>query len=374
MTDIEQSQSIDSRVLVIGAGVAGCAFALRLRQCGIHVDLVEKESFPRAKVCGCCLGPLGIEQLQLLGLLDRARERAVVTNHWQASLGGRMLDLDIPEGIAISREILDPMMVEAAQSAGVQVTMQCTASIESVDAQNVVVRFGQQAEKTTKTYDCVIIASGLRAGNLKGMLPWIEEPHGPFGVSFTAEISEIAPGTIYMACDSDGYVGLVRLASGHVDVAAALVSGSEEASKGNPMHRVEQILHRSVFRSMQIQPLTPLMATPALRRSRVAGDGRIIAIGDAAGYVEPFTGEGMTWAMQDGISAADLVAEHRHDLGRIGQRWSERVNRSTRQRKMICRIMTTALRSPIACRVAATTLGLFPSLARPLLNHRRRKP
>ncbi len=372
--DFEQEPFSSSRVLVIGAGVAGCSFALRLRQQGFDVDLVEKESFPRAKVCGCCLGPVGIEQIRKLGLLDVVMTRSITTSCWQASLGGRRLTLKIPDGIAVSREVLDPMMIEAADKAGAQVMTHCSASIESVDLQSVAVRFDhhvcgeEKRERRTRTYECVVVASGLRAGNLKGMLPWIQEPHGPFGVSFMASSPDVQPGSIYMACDNDGYVGLVQLESGQVDVAAALVSGSAGASQGDPLCRVQRILKRSTFPSMRLDDLTPLMSTPPLRRSRVAGRGRIIAIGDAAGYVEPFTGEGMTWAMQSGIAAADLVATHIHDLEHVGEQWNTHIDFSVKRRKTICKVMTAMLRSPVACRIAATMLSVFPSLARPLLH------
>ncbi len=364
---LEQTRSARPKILVIGAGVAGCSFALRLRKHDIDVDVVEKETFPRTKVCGCCLGPAGVDQLRELGLLETVMASAVTTNRWQASLGGRQLSLKIPEGIAISREILDPKMVEAAQNAGVRVTMQCSATVEEVNEHGINVRLDRATERTTETYDCVVIASGLRAGNLKGMLPWTEEPHGPFGVSFMASSPDVEPGTIYMACDNDGYVGLVQLESGQVDVAAALVSGSGGASQGDPLSRVQQILARSVFSSMRVEGVTPLMATPPLRRTRIAGRGRMIAIGDAAGYVEPFTGEGMTWAMQSGIAAADLVAENLLQLQQIGEHWNDYMDVSVKRRKTICRIMTAMLRSPVACRIAATTLSVFPSLVRPLL-------
>ncbi len=385
------AQNARARILVIGAGIAGCSFALRLRKHGIDVDVVEKEAFPRAKVCGCCLGPVGVHQLKELGLLDTVMTRAVSTNRWLASLGGRQVNLKIPDGIAISREILDPMMVEAARQAGAQITMQCSATVEMIDEHSVTIRLDQQArleqpariqqpvrsnpfaDRTTIHYDCVVVASGLRAGNLKGMLPWIEEPHGPFGVSFMASSPDVEPGTIYMACDHDGYVGLVQLECGRVDVAAALMSGSAGASQGDPLSRVQQILARSVFPSMRLEGLTPLMATPPLRRTRVAGCGRMIAIGDAAGYVEPFTGEGMTWTMQSGIAAADLVAENLHQLHHIGERWNDYIDVSVKRRQTICRIMTAMLRSPVACRIAATALRVLPSLARPLL-HTNRNP
>jgi flavin-dependent dehydrogenase len=369
----------EARILVIGAGVAGCSIALRLRQLGINVDLAEKERFPRPKVCGCCIGHIGLEQLRRLGVLDAVVGRAVTTNCWLASLGGRQLRLQIPDGIAISREVLDSMMVEVAVKAGVRVLTLCKATIESMDGEAVAVRFdstvsGQRANQTNKSYDCVVVASGLKAGSLKGLLPWIEEPHGPFGASFMAKSSDLEAGVIYMACDWDGYVGLVQLEGGQIDVAAALVSGSTSASQGDPLTRIKKILARSVLPTIRLESHTPMMTTPPLRRTRVAGRGRIIAIGDAAGYVEPFTGEGMTWAMQEGIHAADLIAAKLHNLEHIGDYWKDSVKACVKRRKTVCRVMTRMLRSTVACRIAGTVLKIFPGLARPFTEYRETLP
>lgn len=57
-----------SPILVIGGGIAGASCALRLRQHGIDVLVAEKVAFPRAKVCGCCIGGAGLASLEQLSL------------------------------------------------------------------------------------------------------------------------------------------------------------------------------------------------------------------------------------------------------------------------------------------------------------------
>ena len=88
-------------VLVIGGGVAGSSCALALSRLGVSVDLVEKASFPRTKVCGCCIGPAGLTLLDRLSLRDEALRLGLATNRWSASLDRRRIDLSIPSGLVI---------------------------------------------------------------------------------------------------------------------------------------------------------------------------------------------------------------------------------------------------------------------------------
>jgi flavin-dependent dehydrogenase len=112
---------------------------------------------------------------------------------------------------------------------------------------------------------------------------------------------------------------------------------------------------------------SPPMTTPPLRRTRAAGRGRVLAIGDAAGYVEPFTGEGMTWAMRSGIAAAGVIAAGVGDLSRVGDEWNRQLSELLRGRKLACRTVTALLRWSLARRIAAAALSRWPALANPLI-------
>ncbi|WP_186775846.1 NAD(P)/FAD-dependent oxidoreductase [Rubripirellula tenax] len=364
----------EASILVIGGGIAGSACAIRLRQQGIAVDLVEKESFPRPKVCGCCIGVTGLAMLDRLGLKQFAKDRGVSTDRWCASMGGRRIEVPLPTGLAISRESLDPMLIEHAAAVGVNVAMRCEATVASVHKDRVDVRRNIAGSGDhQQSYSIVVVAAGLRAGGISRELPWTAAPHGPFGISFLADVRDVESGVIYMACDDDGYVGLVKLADGRIDVAAALRSGA--ASNGiAPVERVRRLLERSEFDFSSIENASTAMTTPPLRRSRRVGNGRLMAIGDAAGYIEPFTGEGMTWALQSGVAAADVIAEHIHQPASVGDAWQTRCLTLLAAEKRTCRWVTSALRWPLARIVAAGSLAMFPGLASPLVRGLNRSP
>lgn len=363
------SQTVSrDRVLVIGAGVAGATCALELSGRGVPVDIAEKAAFPRTKACGCCIGGAGLAALEELQLRQEVIRKGVPTDRWFASLDSRSVELSLPTGVAISRTDLDPIILDAAINSGATLLSHCEATVQRMDERAVMIRLKDGSGVREASYRMVVVAAGLSAAGLNQILPWQESPHGPFGFSCLAEMDLVQSGTIYMACDDDGYVGLVRLADGRVDVAAALRSGSEAAKAGSPVERVGQLISRSSFPFALPSHISQMHTTPALRRTRRAGNGRVVAIGDAAGYVEPFTGEGMTWAMQSGIAAARLLAKV-DDPNEAGQQWARQLPRLLGSKKWTCRALTTALRSSTLRYSAARVLNTVPMVAKPLLRH-----
>lgn len=354
------------RVLVIGGGPAGASCALRLRLRGVEVDVAEKEIFPRAKVCGCCIGGAGLAALDAIGLGERVKGLGSPLTRWIGSIGSRQATVSLPSGVAVSRQTLDPEILAAAVAAGAELLQPCRAVIVDSDATGVSVRL--ENAKRERRYECVVVAAGLSAAGLSRFLPWIDAPSGPFGIAYTCEVSdECEPGTIYMACDDDGYVGAVRLEDGSLDVAAAIRSGGTACKAGTPLERVERILANSALPTWNSRNRSQVLTTPPLRRRRVAGRSRLLAIGDSAGYVEPFTGEGMTWAIQSGIVAADLIANRQQQWLTIGEQWGTTYKSLFRTRKLVCRVITSALRSSTARRAAGIMLDRWPVLATPLV-------
>ncbi len=303
-------------VVVIGAGPAGCAAAIAARRNGMRVLLVERSKLPRYKVCGCCLSPRCLAHLRSLEIpVDAVGEplRAVTIGGW-----GHQAELQLCDEVAVSRAWLDASLARRAVAAGVAVLHPATARLDDEDAvhrRRVTLRSSVGSRKVRTRL--VIAADGLAGATLDRM-PARKPPYVGVGATFAADTEGFEPGTVYLAVGGAGYAGAVRLADGMVNVAASLrsraVAEADFVAVTNQLFRdagMPRLPDGGVWRG-----------TPGLRfRPARATRQRVIAAGDAAGFWEPFTGEGIGWALEAGGRAGAAAAE-------LAGRWSQTRARS----------------------------------------------
>ena len=167
-------------------------------------------------------------------------------------------------------------------------------------------------------------------------------------------------GVIRMACGRRGYVGSVALEDGTTNYAAAL---DPEAirEQGDPASAIRSIIGESAWPAPAALELARWHGTAPLTRRRPAlYRPGLLFLGDAAGYVEPFTGEGMAWAISSALIAARLIAEGRPQV------WPRSYARSIRARQRTCRVVSWALRRPRLAALGVRLLAAFPRAGAPL--------
>jgi flavin-dependent dehydrogenase len=364
--------------VVVGAGPAGALAAREVARRGLAVLLVDKAAFPRFKVCGCCLNARTLATLAHVGLGE------VVSGSGASPLrsvclaaGGRRARLPLPGGVALSREAFDPGLVAAAVAAGAAFLPQTLAALgpPGDTARNVHLHHADAGVESAARV--VIWATGL--GGPGARLEGTVAPGSRVGLGAVAADGPDAyePGTIFMACGRHGYLGLVRLEDGRLDLAAA-VDPAFLRRCGGPSPTAAALLAEAGLPPVPGIHDLDWRGTPALTRraARLAGR-RLFVLGDAAGYVEPFTGEGIAWAVEGAAALAPLAARAAvtarwdDDLAR---RWSGLYRRSIARHQRACRAVAAVLRRPAAmCRITAL-LAYVPRLAEPLVRYLNRPP
>jgi flavin-dependent dehydrogenase len=115
--------------------------------------------------------------------------------------------------------------------------------------------------------------------------------------------------------------------------------------------------------------------TPALTRSGDVGGERLFRLGDAAGYVEPFTGEGIGWALADGLAATELARQAlTGSPGAALEGWRRyRADRSVTAERL-CRALARGLRHPWIVRLSIASVGVLPALWMPLVRRAAHAP
>jgi flavin-dependent dehydrogenase len=329
--------------VVLGAGPAGAVAARGIARRGRRVLLLDRATFPRAKVCGCCLNGSALATLAAEGLGDVAR-LGTPLRAARLSAGGRTAAVGFAGGIAVSREELDFSLIEAATAAGVEFR-------PGVVGKRVLGGVDTPAGPVAAAV--VVVATGLAGDVARGSRLG--------GGVIAPDASGVRPGEVHMAVGRGGYVGAVRLPDGRLDLAAAFDAGFVKPSGGlGPA--ADHILREAGSRIRRVTDLS-WKGTPALTRTPAAVAGPDwLAVGDAAGYVEPFTGEGMAWAVASGAAAAGLAADWHP--GRAAE-WGQFFRRRLRPRQRLCRLTAAGLRSPRLVAAAVRVLTVAPRLSAP---------
>jgi len=355
--------------IVIGAGPAGSVSALSMARGGARVLLVERATLPRWKVCGACLSTGGLAILGSLGLSREVRARGGAPLETLALVaGGRRADVPLRGGVSLSRTELDVLLAEAAEAAGACLVQGARATVRDVVEGARLVLVERRGEAEEHRASVVIDATGL------GHAPGRVAPGSRVGLGATFDALDGAPprGELRMVVGSSGYVGLVRLEDGRVNVGAAVDPVRLGAAR--PAAVVDGILAEAGHEPLRIGGRAPhprhgWRGTPALTRRALETAGeRLLRVGDALGYVEPFTGEGMCWALDSGVAAARIAlrgcaAWH----SGLQQEWRAHQLRTAARSRRLCRALAWGLRRPSLVGPAVALLRVAPALAAPFV-------
>lgn len=290
-------------LIVIGGGVAGCAAAITAARQGARVLLIEKGSYPRHKVCGEFISPEALSILsELLGAAHPVLASANAISQARLFFTHRSMTLPLKaEALSISRHELDLALWEAAIAAGVN----ARTGIEALDAKRGE-HFAIETDKGQFESKAVVNATGrwARVGPRRKKMP--QEPSLRWiglKAHFRAEesSSEATHSTdLYFFKAGAGYCGVQYLANGSLNVAALVRIG-----RAKSLDEVFTLHPALLQRSKAWSSVFPEIATAPVffAPSQPVSDG-ILNAGDAAGFVDPFAGDGIALALRAGLMAS----------------------------------------------------------------------
>lgn len=350
---------------IVGAGPAGGMMALLLARRGWRILLLERSTFPRTKACGYCLNQAGADVLRRAGI-DSILDSAPRLDSLLLRRGGHEIRLDVPASFCTPRDVLDQRLVEHAIAAGAHFIPECSARLETAGAKcSRTLRLAHANTHSLVSASLVLACDGL-GGTLLDQhrqCRWSVARNAWIGASLTLDEPRAwAPaGVIAMHVAPHGYVGAIRLADGRTHLAAAL-DPAECRRSGGAAQFIQRILPESVAVSARLH------GTPLLTRRRLCLVAhRILAVGDACGYVEPFTGEGMTWALRAAESLADLLGDAPGAWNpRLPALWTLRHRMLLGWHQALCHGVRQVLHCEPASAAAFAAAGRLPFVGRAL--------
>jgi menaquinone-9 beta-reductase len=315
--------------LVVGGGPAGSSAAYWLASAGHRVLVVERQRFPRSKTCGGALTPRSVKQLTDMGLTS-AFDGAHAVGGLRLLAHGRRIELAWPThptlpatGFVMRRSVLDHLVVDHAIAAGATLLSGSEAVgplVERGFVRGAVVRDVETERTSEVRARYVVVADGAnsRFGRSLGTTrtkawpygtairgywnsplhaePWIEST-----LDVVSEKGETMP----------GYGWIFPLGDGTVNVGVGLASTFRGFKGVNTTHLLQEFV-ASASDAWGLDP-ADIIGKPAAGRLPMGGSvgprsgPTYLVVGDAGATINPFNGEGISYAYETGRLAADLI-------------------------------------------------------------------
>ena len=287
-------------VAIVGGGPAGSSCAAFCAMAGLQSLVLDREKFPREKVCGDCLNPSCWPVLERLELADRVQDlpHSKLCSVEFISINGRGVTVDLPSGadceISVKRSLFDDLLLRRARELGANIHEQTTVTglsrighwnIETASGDFFQARIliGADGRNSTVAHLCNLLPRPARERvALQAHIPLPRDFGNRIVLQFLRE----------------GYSGQASVNETQLNL--CLVGTPPTISK----------LRRWAERQFQLpadqdwRTITPLTRLPV-----PSAHENLFFVGDAARVVEPFTGEGIYYALQSGELAAKAVAK-----------------------------------------------------------------
>ncbi len=320
------NREFDYDVIIAGGGPAGASAATYLAMGGARVLLAEQKKFPREKLCGEFISPECVVHFERLGVIDRmlAAGPAHLNETVFYSRSGKSVGVPSTwfgangSALGLSRAEMDERLLRRAGEAGVTVLEDAPvvdllfekAEVRGVGLKNAGTQISYRAPVT-------IDATG-RARSLARRVG----PHRPKSnraplVAFKAHLADtrVAPGACEIYFYRGGYGGLSSIEDGRSNLCFIASARDVRACAADAERVMREIVcqnARAAYTLADAQTRSPWLAVTleSFGRHQIAPAQGLLTIGDAASFIDPFTGSGMLMALESGALVAEVILNH----------------------------------------------------------------
>lgn len=364
-------------VVIAGAGPAGALAAVVLARAHARVLLLDRATFPRPKLCGDTVNPGAVAVLRCLGLEGAVSgglpiRGMVVTGEPATRVHGAY-----PAGIAglsLTRQVMDFRLVEAAAAAGSHVQEAALVRRALVDRDGRVTGFEVRAASgaVTQVHGRIMIAADGRSSRVARALGLSRAALAPrrwaLGAYFGGVTGLGNCGEMHVRAGR--YLGVAPLPEGLANACLVTADGRAVRSANALTEAIARDpLLRSRFAGARLLDLPTLLGPMAVEAAAAGMPGLLLA-GDAAGFIDPMTGDGLRFAFRGGELAAMCALgalEHGNDDAYLRLRAMRTAEFAAKWR--FNRVLRALVAAPMSVRAAALTARIAPPLLRHVIRY-----
>ncbi|MCK0123278.1 NAD(P)/FAD-dependent oxidoreductase [Gelidibacter sp. F2691] len=298
-------------VLIIGGGLAGLSAAIHLQKKNISVGLIEKNDYPKHKVCGEYISNEVLPYLNYLGVDVFSLGAKKITKFQLSSVKSKLLTADLPlGGFGISRYSLDEALFLEAKAVGVQVIQDTVMEVRFSDEKFTI------ATKDNGNYVAKITigAYGKRTNlDVKLNRDFIKNK-SPYLAVKTHVKGDFPEDVVALHNFEGGYCGVSKVEDGSINL--CYITNLEAFKKFKDIDEFQQqVLFKNTHLRTIFENSTPVFDTP-LTISQISFDRKspteahMLMCGDSAGMIHPLCGNGMSMAIRSAQIASELVLDY----------------------------------------------------------------
>jgi flavin-dependent dehydrogenase len=321
--------------VVVGGGPAGASVAIHLAKGGARVLLAEQKKFPRAKLCGEFISPECLLHFERLGVADSMLAAGGTSLSETVFYSRKGAGLNVPSewfgaggaALGLSRAEMDARLLESARESGVEVLEETQAAGLLFEGERV---RGVRLKTDEGVREARALVSIDATGRSRSLARRVEasnrsesseqKKRAPL-VAFKAHLEGTsgAAGCCEIYFYPGGYGGLNSVEGGLSNLCFIAAARDVRACGGNPERVMREIVATNrraaaTLAGARAQSEWLAVSLDGFGRRRLAPASGLLAVGDAASFIDPFTGSGMLMALESGELAAEVVSRHLHEL------------------------------------------------------------
>ena len=373
-------------VAIAGAGPAGSSAAIRLASAGARVLLVEQKKFPRPKLCGEFISPECIAHFERLGVAGNmlaAGGAAITTTVFYAPDGA---SVHLPSewfksgttALGLSRSEMDNRLLDRAKEVGVTVWEDARATAllrKGKRVTGIMVKAGDEPHACSSTI--TIDATGRNRTLARELDQYPSLRKKPELVAFKAhfEKARLTDGACEIYFYNRGYGGLSAIENELSNLCFIVAAGEVRRYASDPETVMREVVirnKRAAYTLRDARALTPWLSVSLgeFGRCEVAPEEGLLTVGDAASFIDPFTGSGMLMALESGNLVAEIIARHlphlRDDVSVMSHEYQVAYSKSFQSRMRIAGLLRRAAFVPGLAGAAIRLSGISSRLRREL--------
>ena len=369
----------NKEVLIIGGGLAGLTAAIHLSKIGFQVTVVEKNEFPKHKVCGEYISNEVLPYFNWLDLKIADLHPTTITKLQFSTVNGKTIKSNLPlGGFGISRYTLDEYLYKKAIASGCKIIQDLVEGIAFEDDTFIVTT----SNKTILKVKIVIGAFGKRS-NIDQKLnrnfiqkksPWLAVK-GHYSGNFPSDL-------VGLHNFKGGYCGVSKVEGDVINICYLADYETFKKFKNVEEYQnnvVSQNPHlRTIFEKSDLLFEKPLTISQISFEKKQAVENHILMIGDTAGLIHPLCGNGMAMAIHSAKIVSELVEKYCNDeimsRNELEKKYIQEWNSNFSQRLKIGRFLSNLLQKQKLSDILMRILITFPFLLPKIIKETHGKP